>query len=146
MRSASSTSSSWRRNISGYVELSRGVVVDQIASLTVSSSRNQEQQTEASWNSLRRGPSIALPTRPRVPAISATDVSATASSSTGDGARRGPSPSSTGGTLVTTQLGSFLSDACRTEASFAAGCPAKRPRSSTEIHPYPGNSRGYICG
>src|SRR5215469_4546827 len=31
-RSASSTSSSWRRNISGCVEFSRGVVVDQMAS------------------------------------------------------------------------------------------------------------------
>src|SRR5579864_3894011 len=33
MRSASSTSSSWRRNISACVEFSRGVVVDQLASL-----------------------------------------------------------------------------------------------------------------
>src|SRR6516162_1021701 len=32
IRSASSTSSSWRRNISVCVEFSRGVVVDQIAS------------------------------------------------------------------------------------------------------------------
>src|SRR5215469_2541553 len=32
IRSASSTSSSWRRNISECVEFSRGVVVDQIAS------------------------------------------------------------------------------------------------------------------
>src|SRR6516162_6880865 len=38
MRSASSTSSSWRRNISTCVEFSRGVVVDHMASLTVSSS------------------------------------------------------------------------------------------------------------
>jgi len=37
MRSASSTSSSWRRNIYACVEFSRGVVVDQMASLTVSS-------------------------------------------------------------------------------------------------------------
>ena len=35
----------------------------------------------------------------------------TASSSVADGARRGPSPSSTGGTIVTPQLGSVFSDA-----------------------------------
>src|SRR5579875_3810554 len=36
----------------------------------------------------------------------------TAASSDAQGARRGPSPASTGGTIVTPQLGSFFSEAC----------------------------------
>src|ERR1700730_8690446 len=44
----------------------------------------------------------------------------TASTSTAEGARRGPSPSSTGGTMVTPQAGSLLSDA-RASGWFRSG-------------------------
>src|SRR5215469_15312070 len=51
IRSASSTSSSWRRNISVCVEFSRGVVVDQMARriLLPPGSSNGVLRTAASW-------------------------------------------------------------------------------------------------